>query len=81
MDLSLIQTHIDNFVDTWEGWGKVFGAFGGENGFFHNLTRAFDFLSSKPEGSDFFPQTSSVINVFNDTETAKSDLEAAEAAK
>ncbi|MBU5654780.1 hypothetical protein [Corynebacterium aurimucosum] len=23
MDLSLIQTHLDNFVDTWEGWGKV----------------------------------------------------------
>lgn len=26
MDLSLIQTHIDNFVDTWEGWTKVFTA-------------------------------------------------------
>ena len=25
MDLSLIQTHLDNFVDTWEGWGKVLG--------------------------------------------------------
>ncbi|MDV2430620.1 hypothetical protein RAE08_05650 [Corynebacterium tuberculostearicum] len=23
MDLSLVQTHLDNFVDTWEGWGKV----------------------------------------------------------
>jgi len=24
MDLSTIKMHIDNFVDTWEGWGKVF---------------------------------------------------------
>lgn len=23
MDLSLIQTHLDNFVTTWEGWNKV----------------------------------------------------------
>ncbi|OFN75096.1 MULTISPECIES: hypothetical protein [Corynebacterium] len=23
MDLSLIQTHLDNFVHTWEGWGKI----------------------------------------------------------
>ena len=30
MDLSLIQTHLDNFVDTWEGWTKVFT---GLNGF------------------------------------------------
>ncbi len=24
MDLSLVQTHLDNFVDTWKGWGKIF---------------------------------------------------------
>ena len=23
MDLSTIQMHLDNFVDTWEGWHKV----------------------------------------------------------
>lgn len=23
MDLSLIQTHLDNFVDTWDGWHKI----------------------------------------------------------
>lgn len=23
MDLSTIQMHLDNFVDTWEGWGKI----------------------------------------------------------
>lgn len=23
MDLSLVQTHLDNFVNTWEGWGKI----------------------------------------------------------
>lgn len=27
MDLSLVQTHLDNFVDTWQGWGKVFDGF------------------------------------------------------
>ncbi|WP_115685817.1 hypothetical protein [Corynebacterium senegalense] len=25
MDLDLIITHLDNFVDTWKGWGKVVG--------------------------------------------------------
>ena len=24
MDLSTIQMHLDNFVDTWKGWGLVF---------------------------------------------------------
>lgn len=24
MDISTIITHLDNFVDTWKGWGKVF---------------------------------------------------------
>lgn len=23
MDLSTIQMHLDNFVTTWEGWGKI----------------------------------------------------------
>ncbi|WP_288832556.1 hypothetical protein [uncultured Corynebacterium sp.] len=23
MDLDLIITHLDNFVDTWKGWGNV----------------------------------------------------------
>lgn len=23
MDLNLIITHLDNFVDTWKGWGKI----------------------------------------------------------
>lgn len=25
MDLNTIIMHLDNFVDTWEGWGKVLG--------------------------------------------------------
>ena len=25
MDLSTIQMHLDNFVNTWEGWAKVLG--------------------------------------------------------
>ncbi|WP_291314012.1 hypothetical protein [Corynebacterium sp. UBA2622] len=24
MDLSTIKMHLDNFVDTWQGWGKIF---------------------------------------------------------
>ena len=27
MDLSNVITHLDNFVDTWEGWHKVLGSF------------------------------------------------------
>jgi len=27
MDLSNVITHLDNFVHTWEGWGKVFEGF------------------------------------------------------
>ncbi len=23
MDLGTIKMHIDNFVDTWQGWGKI----------------------------------------------------------
>lgn len=30
MDLTLVQTHLDNFVDTWKGWNSVFT---GLNGF------------------------------------------------
>ena len=58
MDLSMIQTHLDNFVDTWEGWGKILGNVGS---FFQNTIKVFDFLSSEPEASDFFPGTSSLI--------------------
>ncbi|TVS26503.1 hypothetical protein [Corynebacterium sanguinis] len=25
MDLDMIITHLDNFVDTWKGWNKVMG--------------------------------------------------------
>ena len=32
MDLSTIIDHLDNFVTTWEGWGKVFDAFFGAAG-------------------------------------------------
>lgn len=59
MDLSLIQTHLDNFVTTWEGWGKVvtglkgiFG-YGEQDGLgkedFAGLSSAFEVFSSKPE--------------------------------
>ncbi|MEX3514759.1 MULTISPECIES: hypothetical protein [unclassified Corynebacterium] len=60
MDLSLIQTHIDNFVDTWEGWGKVFG---NVDDIFQGLARLVNFLGREELGSsDFFPNTDKVVN-------------------
>lgn len=41
MDLSLVQTHLDNFVDTWEGWGKVVSG----------LLNAFSYFGT-PEGGN-----------------------------
>lgn len=41
MDLSLIQTHLDNFVHTWEGWGKVVGG----------LLKAFDYFGTANGGN------------------------------
>lgn len=32
MDLSTIQMHLNNFVDTWEGWGKIFDGLANING-------------------------------------------------
>ena len=58
MDLSNVITHLDNFVATWEGWGKILGNVGS---FFQNTINIFGFLSSEPEASDFFPATSSLI--------------------
>lgn len=53
MDLSLIQTHLDNFVTTWQGWGKVVkglkGIFALGEEDFDGLSSAFDVFSSKPE--------------------------------
>ncbi|MGV0326363.1 hypothetical protein ACUY2E_05270 [Corynebacterium confusum] len=59
MDLSLIQTHIDNFVDTWEGWGKVFNAI---PNIVNNLFNGVFFLSSNPEAGDFFPNTAANVD-------------------
>lgn len=49
MDLSLIITHLDNFVDTWEGWGKVFAGLETVGGF-DGLSASFSALSSATEG-------------------------------
>ena len=51
MDLSLIQTHLDNFVTTWEGWANVVKGLKdifalGEEGF-DGLSSAFDVFSSE----------------------------------
>ncbi len=59
MDLSTVITHLDNFVDTWEGWdailsnfqnafGSFFGAIGfiGDNGI-EAVTPELSSLSSK----------------------------------
>lgn len=45
MDLSLIQTHLDNFVDTWQGWYKVL------NGL-HDFVNNFADLSSGAESDN-----------------------------
>lgn len=62
MDLSLIQTHIDNFVDTWEGWGKVFGAFFDEKNVFTQLASVVNTLSGEVTSSTFFPNTDAVVD-------------------
>lgn len=57
MDLSIIQTHLDNFVDTWEGWNKIFSNLGNA---FNNLVDAyFGFQSGEYE---LFENTSSVLS-------------------
>ena len=57
MDLSTIITHLDNFVTTWEGWGKVINntaeALGNALGFI-------GFLGDNPSSSDFSPAMSSL---------------------
>ncbi|MGO2640037.1 MULTISPECIES: hypothetical protein [Corynebacterium] len=47
MDLSTIIDHLDNFVTTWEGWGKVFEGLNAFDGF-KNL---FEVTSSVGEGA------------------------------
>lgn len=32
MDLGTIKMHLDNFVDTWQGWGKIFSGLLAWNG-------------------------------------------------
>ncbi|HBC8576468.1 TPA: hypothetical protein KE432_002192 [Corynebacterium striatum] len=59
MDLSTIQMHLDNFVDTWKGWGLVFkgldawfgnggikGAYQGLDDAFYNFSNGAGNLSS-----------------------------------
>lgn len=64
MDFSDIQTHLDNFVDTWTGWGKVVtGLLGdpetGQGGAINNFFLAWSYLSTEPSSSDIFVNTSS----------------------
>ncbi|MCT1424985.1 hypothetical protein [Corynebacterium sanguinis] len=50
MDLDMIITHLDNFVDTWKGWGKVLGGLNDlvnfELGSILQLSSGFDEASS-----------------------------------
>ncbi|MGP5241100.1 hypothetical protein [Corynebacterium flavescens] len=53
MDLSTIITHLDNFVTTWEGWGKVFeglNSFIGFENFSSELSSLSELTSSEFEG-------------------------------
>jgi|GEM_PF-650246 len=60
MDLSTIITHLDNFVTTWEGWGKVT-----ENlpSVLNNFTDAiFGLSNGEYEVGDAFVNTSSALS-------------------
>ena len=49
MDLATIKMHIDNFVDTWQGWGKVItglAAWEGSSAAYQDFVRIFSFTSS-----------------------------------
>lgn len=45
MDLDMIITHLDNFVDTWNGWNKVMGGVGGAITSSTNFFSIFDALN------------------------------------
>lgn len=61
MDLNTIITHLENFVDTWEGWGKVFEGLAGIGG--TPLSDLVD-LSSEADGtSSELVETSSNIGL------------------
>lgn len=59
MDLSLVHTHLENFVDTWEGWSKIAGNLGTVFNTFANLY--FGYANDEFEIADFFTNTSSAL--------------------
>lgn len=71
MDLDMIITHLDNFVDTWKGWGKVLGGLSHlvnfELGSILDLSSQFDGASSNIiETSSESVELSSGLIKFND---------------
>lgn len=53
MDISTIQMHLDNFVNTWNGWDKVVdglkefqGIKGTASDFYNTIVRSFDQFSA-----------------------------------
>ncbi|WJY90519.1 hypothetical protein [Corynebacterium confusum] len=57
MDISTIITHLDNFVDTWEGWSKVLN---NSTEALANVLGTIVFLGDNPTSSDFAPAMSSL---------------------
>ncbi|EEI17987.1 hypothetical protein [Corynebacterium lipophiloflavum] len=73
MDLNTIITHLENFVDTWEGWGKVFGGLDDIIGVYEfsdilGLSSNFDDASSEiiTTSSDSVELSSGLIQINND---------------
>ncbi|WP_049360280.1 hypothetical protein [Corynebacterium aurimucosum] len=57
MDLSNVITHLDNFVATWEGWGKIIN---NTTDALANVLGFIGFLGDNPTSSDFAPAMSSL---------------------
>lgn len=73
MDLNTIITHLENFVDTWKGWGKVFGGLDTIIGKYKfsdilGLSSNFDEASSEiiTTSSDSVELSSGLIQINND---------------
>ncbi|AKE39968.1 Hypothetical protein NG00_01822 [Corynebacterium camporealensis] len=57
MDLSIIQVHLDNFIDTWEAWKTILSNIGDA---VTNLSNGFDALTTS-SAADWFPETRAVV--------------------
>lgn len=68
MDLSIIQTHLDNFVDTWNGWNAIFSNL---DAWHNNFEGAWTALSAENGVSSvftgLFENTAAAVEVLTET--------------